>query len=65
MSVAGHSDAEDITAKHSNFKTVFRNKTKTPQLFGTIVVTDSPVIPCLLRGLLFFFCEYDDFQVIM
>ena len=31
--IAGHNDAEDITAKHANFKTIFHSKTKTPQLF--------------------------------
>ena len=32
VSNVSHNDAEDINAKHLSWKTIFRNKTKTPQL---------------------------------
>ena len=49
-----NNDTEDINVKHSNFKTILRNKTKTPQLFFcTLVVIRYPITTCPLRGLLF------------
>ena len=47
-----NNDAEDINAKHSNFKTMFRDKTKTPQLVLYLAVILYLVTSCPVKILL-------------